>query len=65
MHSDSSQIAFSVNEACKQLGGIGRVKLYQLLQSGELQSFKIGSRRMIARVQLEQFLQAKLEEAQS
>ena len=35
------------SDARKALGGIGNTKLYQLLNSGEIQGVKIGKRLMI------------------
>ena len=37
----------SVAHACEMLGGIGRTNLYQRMSSGELESVKIGKRRLI------------------
>ena len=45
-------LALSVTDACHMLS-IGRTKIYALLASGELKSFMIGGRRLIARVDLE------------
>ena len=59
MNGISTQLAFSVDEARQQIGGIGRVKFYELLASGELESFKIGSRRMVSSEQLQRFISEK------
>jgi len=45
-HESSGRIAVSPSEAAR-LSGIGRTKLYEVLNSGALASFKIGSRRLI------------------
>ena len=42
-----SPIAISVREAAQRLG-LGRTKIYELMQSGELQSRTVGRRRLIS-----------------
>ena len=41
--------AFSVDEARQKLGGISRKTIYDLINSGDLVSFKLGRRRLISR----------------
>jgi excisionase family DNA binding protein len=41
-----TQIFVSITEAAHMLG-VGRSKLYELLGSGELQSVKLGTRRLV------------------
>lgn len=40
-------ILVGINEACRLLGGIGRTNLYALLSSGQLESVKLGKRRLV------------------
>lgn len=40
------KIGLSVDETCKGLG-VGRTTVYALLKSGELESVKVGRRRLI------------------
>lgn len=49
--------AFTVWDAC-QFTGLCRTRLYQLVQTGALKSFKVGGRRMFMRHDLEAFLNA-------
>lgn len=44
---DPSQVAWSVNQWCEEVGGLGRQVVYNLIKSGELQTAKFGSRRVI------------------
>ncbi|MBL0312736.1 MAG: helix-turn-helix domain-containing protein [Holophagaceae bacterium] len=48
------KLALGPVEAAKALG-IGRTLLFELLQSGDLRSFTIGSRRLIRISDLEEF----------
>lgn len=43
----SEQILVSVDDARALLGGIGRTNLYAMLSRGELESRKLGKRRLI------------------
>ena len=43
-------------DAAADLIGIGRTKLYELLDVGRIPSIKVGRRRLIATAALEQFL---------
>lgn len=52
---DPSPIAYSVADAVK-VSGIGRTTLYALMGSGILPSVKMGSRRLIRRLDLDQLL---------
>lgn len=51
----SQILAVSPAEAAR-LAGIGRTKLYELLSTNELKSFKLGSRRLIRVSEIEAFL---------
>lgn len=48
-------LAFDVESLTRVLP-LGRTTLYQLIARGELPSFKVGRRRLIARSAVEQFL---------
>ena len=50
-----SPYALSIQEACR-VSGVGRTKLYEAISSGELPSFKIGTRRLIRVTTLEAWL---------
>jgi excisionase family DNA binding protein len=52
---------FTVREAAKLLG-LSRTKVYELIRSGDLESFHIGRSRRIARQALDRFV-AKLDNA--
>lgn len=50
-----TQLSLSVEEA-RSATGLGRTKLYQLINSGELKARKIGKRTIILKDDLEDFL---------
>ncbi len=50
-----TQLSLSIEEACAATG-LGRTKLYQLINSGELKARKIGKRTIILKDDLEAFL---------
>ena len=43
-------------EEAARILGIGRTMLFSLLANGELRSFRLGRRRLIARAELQRFL---------
>jgi hypothetical protein len=47
----------NIEEAQQKLGGLGRTRLFHLLQTGELQSVKIGRRRFIPDSSLQQYIE--------
>lgn len=49
-------LSYSIEEA-RSLTGLGRTKLYQLLHTGELKARKVGTRTIILRNDLEEFLE--------
>lgn len=57
----SERITYGVEDACQQLA-IPRTALYQLISNGEIQSIKVGKRRLITRRALEQFVARKEKE---
>ncbi|MGH1491807.1 MAG: helix-turn-helix domain-containing protein [Acidimicrobiales bacterium] len=53
------KLAYSIEEAAELLS-IKRDSIYELIHTDQLGSFKIGSRRLIARQHLEDFIAAKV-----
>ena len=45
-----------IEDAQDQLGGIGRTKIYELIQSGDLQTVKIGRRTFISQTAIESYV---------
>ena len=52
----TTKIAYTNNEA-REVSGIGRTKLYELINAGKLKPAKIGTRTLILRTDLEGMLQ--------
>ena len=52
---NDDRLAVSVNEAAR-LAGIGRTKLYEAMGTGDLSSFKLGTRRLIRVAELNRWL---------
>jgi len=50
-----TQLSLSIEEVCSATG-LGRTKLYQIINAGELKARKIGARTVILRSDLEEFL---------
>lgn len=50
-----TQLSLSIEEVCTATG-LGRTKLYQLINSGELKARKIGKRTIILKDDLDAFL---------
>jgi excisionase family DNA binding protein len=55
MNDNLPPIALTVNAAVRY-SGIARTRLYQLMHSGDLESFTIGGRRMFRRDALDAFI---------
>jgi excisionase family DNA binding protein len=53
------KFAYSIEEAAELLS-IKRDPIYELLNTGQLGSFKIGTRRLIAHRHLEAFIETKV-----
>ena len=49
------KLVFTPLEACKALS-IGRTKLYQLLNSGQIKALALGGRTVIQRAEIERFV---------
>ena len=58
---DITPAAFSINDAARYIG-IGRTKLYELINNGELPVVNFGSRTLVRRVDLEALLIANKRE---
>ena len=58
MFNPLEKIAYRIPEAV-QVTGIGRSKLYELIQQGTLRATKVGGRTLIARTELEALLQPR------
>lgn len=52
------RLVYTVNEAAQVLA-VGRSTIYELIHAGDLQSFTIGSRRLIARVDIESYIDSR------
>jgi excisionase family DNA binding protein len=52
----NERLAVSLREAC-QIIGIGRTRLYELIRESELQSFRLGGRRLIKTEALREFVE--------
>ena len=55
-------VSISVREAAERLG-IGYVKCFELIGTGELRSIRVGSRRLVPVTALNEFVEHKLAEA--
>ncbi len=53
----NKKMVYSVNEAAEQLG-VGRTMVYELIGEGRLPSMKLGQRRLVAKADLEAFVDA-------
>ncbi|MEM7338118.1 MAG: helix-turn-helix domain-containing protein [Actinomycetota bacterium] len=54
-HQAPDKLVYSIDEAAEQLS-IGRTLVYRLIRTGHLPSLKIGHRRLVARADLEAFV---------
>jgi excisionase family DNA binding protein len=53
----SGRLLYTIEGARQMLGGLARSYVYELLARGAIRSVKIGRRRMIARRDLEEFVE--------
>ncbi len=51
----SEKMVYSVNEAADLLS-IGRTMAFRLISNGELRSLKIGNRRLVSKLDLDEFV---------
>ncbi len=58
----NEKMVYSVNEAAEQLS-IGRTMTFHLISVGELGSLKIGNRRLVSRLDLDEFITKRREAA--
>ena len=58
MAEQEGRLAYSVPDACDQLS-IGRSTFYELVQRGELRTFKIGSKTLVSRTELVRLVAVK------
>lgn len=58
--SESPKLAFTVPEACRAIG-ISRSKFYELVGEGKIHVCKIGSRTVVPRKNLEDFIDGLLQ----
>jgi excisionase family DNA binding protein len=52
------RIAVRIPEACRMIG-IGRSKLYELMEAGDLETIKIGVSRLVLVSSLQAFVEAR------
>ena len=57
------RVAYTPVQTARLLGGIGRDKVFDLIRSGELRSFKTGKYRLIPREAIDEFIARKMREA--
>lgn len=62
MEGNTAPLAHSVSEACKRLG-IGRTKLYQLIDAQEIRPFKIGVKTLIPESELRRVIDTRMAQA--
>lgn len=53
-------LAHPVNNAAARLG-IGRVKLYELIGTGAIKSFTVGTRRLVPESELQRFIAEQMQ----
>ncbi len=58
----NEKMVYSVSEAAEQLS-IGRTMTFHLISIGELGSLKIGNRRLVSRLDLDEFIARRREVA--
>lgn len=56
--SSNGPLAYDVTEVMRRLG-VTRPTLYRFLRSGELRSFRLGARRLVSAVALEDFIRER------
>jgi excisionase family DNA binding protein len=55
-------VLLTVNQALKELGGISKSLLYELINSRQLESFTIGRRRLIPSTAIQAYVKRRLSE---
>lgn len=68
MHHDAPAplvpLAHAVPDACRRIG-VGRTKLYQLLEAGEIRAIKIGTKTLIPDSELQRLVADRLARAEA
>jgi excisionase family DNA binding protein len=59
---DTAPLAHTVPDACARLG-LSRTTLYELIGSGEIRAFKVGSRTLVSEAELRRFVAEKMKVA--
>ena len=49
------QLLYTIEDACKRLGGISRSNFYNLVNTGQLRSVKVGRRRYLTDTEMRRF----------
>lgn len=57
-----AKLSYTVPDACAQIG-VGRSTFYELIASGEIRTFKIGTRTLVPASELVAFIERKMKEA--
>ena len=57
----SEPLLLGVRAACREVGGIGRDSMYELVRTGAVRSVKIGRKILIPRSELEAWIARELE----
>lgn len=60
LHTPPPKLAFSVAEACAALG-LGKTNIYRLIAAGELETVKIGGRRLVPANSIRALLDGKVQ----
>jgi excisionase family DNA binding protein len=55
---DPPRLTVRIREACR-MTGIGRTKIYELIQEGEIETIKVGAMTLIPVAGLERFIEAR------
>ncbi len=66
IHSPEAAVSprlFSVSDACKALGGMGRTWLYEQMRDGKIRSVKLGTRTMIPATEIDRIIVDALDAA--
>ena len=63
--SDSAPLLHTVPDALRELGGIGRTKLYDLFQEKRIRPVKVGRRTLVPDSELRRFIAEQIEEPAS
>ncbi len=56
MTNTNQSLALTVKQAREALGGLSQTLFYDIINSGELKTFKIGRRRLISREELQRYI---------